>query len=100
MELPTLDFDLGENVELLRKTVRDFSEKQIAPLAESVDRDNQFPNELWPQLGDPGRFGSHCGRAVRRPRPWLPRPRRRDGRDFPVLRLQSGYPTGRIQIYA
>jgi isovaleryl-CoA dehydrogenase len=57
MELPTLDFDLGENVELLRKTVRDFSEKQIAPLAESVDRDNQFPNELWPQLGTLGVLG-------------------------------------------
>ena len=57
MELPTLDFDLGENVELLRKTVRDFSEKQIAPLAEGVDRDNQFPNELWPQLGSLGVLG-------------------------------------------
>jgi len=57
MELPTLDFDLGENVELLRKTVRDFSEKQIAPLAEGVDRDNQFPNELWPQLGTLGVLG-------------------------------------------
>ena len=57
MDLPTLDFDLGENVELLRKTVRDFSEKQIAPLAEGVDRDNQFPNELWPQLGSLGVLG-------------------------------------------
>jgi len=57
MDLPTLDFDLGENVELLRKTVRDFSEKQIAPLAEGVDRDNQFPNELWPQLGTLGVLG-------------------------------------------
>ena len=57
MDLPTLDFDLGENVELLRKTVRDFSEKQIAPLAEGIDRDNQFPNELWPQLGSLGVLG-------------------------------------------
>jgi isovaleryl-CoA dehydrogenase len=57
MDLPTLDFDLGENVELLRKTVREFSEKQIAPLAEGVDRDNQFPNELWPQLGSLGVLG-------------------------------------------
>jgi isovaleryl-CoA dehydrogenase len=57
MDLPSLDFDLGENVELLRKTVREFAEAEIAPLAESVDRDNQFPNELWPRLGELGVLG-------------------------------------------
>jgi isovaleryl-CoA dehydrogenase len=57
MDLPTLDFDLGENVELLRRSVREFAEHEISPLAEGVDRDNQFPNELWPRLGALGVLG-------------------------------------------
>ena len=57
MDLPSLDFDLGENVELLRQTVREFAENEIAPLAEAVDRDSQFPNELWPRLGELGVLG-------------------------------------------
>ncbi len=57
MQLPTLDFDLGENIDLLRESVRSFAENEISPLAEAVDRDNQFPNELWRPLGDLGVLG-------------------------------------------
>lgn len=57
MDIPSLDFDLGEDVELLRHTVREFANNEIAPLAEAVDRDSQFPNELWPRLGELGVLG-------------------------------------------
>ena len=57
MQIPTLDFDLGENIDLLRESVRSFAENEISPLAEAVDRDNQFPNELWRPLGDLGVLG-------------------------------------------
>jgi isovaleryl-CoA dehydrogenase len=57
VQLPTLDFDLGENIDLLRESVRSFAENEISPLAEAVDRDNQFPNELWRPLGDLGVLG-------------------------------------------
>ena len=57
MDIPSLDFDLGEDVELLRHTVREFAANEIAPLAEAVDRDSQFPNELWPRLVELGVLG-------------------------------------------
>ena len=57
MQIPTLDFDLGENIDLLRESVRSFAENEISPLAEAVDRDNQLPNELWRPLGDLGVLG-------------------------------------------
>jgi isovaleryl-CoA dehydrogenase len=57
VQIPTLDFDLGENIDLLRESVRSFAENEISPLAEAVDRDNQFPNELWRPLGDLGVLG-------------------------------------------
>jgi isovaleryl-CoA dehydrogenase len=57
VQFPTLDFDLGETIDLLRESVRSFAENEISPLAEAVDRDNRFPNELWPRLGDLGVLG-------------------------------------------
>jgi len=57
MDIPSLDFDLGEDVELLRHTDRELAANEIAPLAEAVDRDSQFPNELWPRLGELGVLG-------------------------------------------
>jgi isovaleryl-CoA dehydrogenase len=51
------DFDLGENIELLRASVAGFAQSQIAPLATKIDRDNVFPRELWPKLGDLGLLG-------------------------------------------
>ncbi|GGF55576.1 isovaleryl-CoA dehydrogenase [Azorhizobium oxalatiphilum] len=51
------DFQLGETAGMLRDTVRDFSQDKIAPRAEEIDRSNQFPRDLWPQLGELGLLG-------------------------------------------
>src|SRR5712671_2138234 len=51
------DFDLGENIALLRASVGAFAATHIAPIAAQIDRDNTFPRELWPQLGDLGLLG-------------------------------------------
>jgi isovaleryl-CoA dehydrogenase len=51
------DFALGEDVDLLRQTVRDFAAAEIAPLAAEIDRSNRFPRELWPRLGELGLLG-------------------------------------------
>ena len=51
------DFGLGEDIDLLRDTVRAFSADKIAPRAEAIDRDNRFPSDLWPELGELGLLG-------------------------------------------
>jgi len=50
-------FDLGQDIDQLRDAVRTFASSVIAPLAEPADRDNAFPNALWPQLGEMGLLG-------------------------------------------
>ena len=55
--LPTLDFGLGETIDILRETVRDFAAAEIAPRAAEIDRTNEFPRDLWPQLGRLGLLG-------------------------------------------
>jgi isovaleryl-CoA dehydrogenase len=51
------DFALGESVDLLRKTVREFSAELIAPRAAQIDASNVFPRDLWPELGSLGLLG-------------------------------------------
>jgi len=51
------DFGLGETLDEVRSQVRRFARLQIAPLAESTDRDNHFPRQLWPLLGAQGLHG-------------------------------------------
>src|SRR5262245_38760818 len=51
------DFGLGEDLDTLRATVAKFAAERIAPLAADIDRDNRFPRELWPELGDLGLLG-------------------------------------------
>ena len=51
------DFDLGSDVEALRRTVQDFAQDRIAPRADAIDRDNVFPRDLWPEMGALGLLG-------------------------------------------
>ncbi|MGH8175317.1 MAG: isovaleryl-CoA dehydrogenase [Steroidobacter sp.] len=51
------DFGLGEDIDALRALVAQFARERIAPLAAQIDRDNRFPRELWPQLGELGLLG-------------------------------------------
>lgn len=52
-----LNFNLGETADMIRESVRAFAEKEIAPIAEKVDLENEFPNELWPKFGEMGLLG-------------------------------------------
>lgn len=52
-----LNFNLGATIDLLREAVHDFAAQEIAPLAAEIDRSNEFPNELWPKLGEMGLLG-------------------------------------------
>ncbi|MEK0082945.1 isovaleryl-CoA dehydrogenase [Benzoatithermus flavus] len=54
---PSVRFDLGEQAEMIRDTVASFAAKEIAPIAEEIDRTNTFPRRLWPKLGELGLLG-------------------------------------------
>ena len=56
--MPFLNFSLGETADLLRETVNHFSNKEIIPLAQEIDKQNQFPRKLWPKLGQLGLLGA------------------------------------------
>ena len=51
------DFGHGEELDLLRETVRDFATDRIAPRAATIDESNEFPADLWPELGQLGLLG-------------------------------------------
>jgi isovaleryl-CoA dehydrogenase len=51
------DFGLGEDLDALRATVAKFASERIAPMAAVIDRENHFPRQLWPELGDLGLLG-------------------------------------------
>jgi len=54
---PSLDFDLGEDIDMLREAVYQFARLEIAPRAAEIDRDNLFPEDLWEKMGDLGLLG-------------------------------------------
>ncbi|QDG77150.1 isovaleryl-CoA dehydrogenase [Labrenzia sp. PHM005] len=56
-DFPSFNFNLGETADMLRDTVRSYSQDRIAPLAEKIDRDDWFPRELWPEMGELGLHG-------------------------------------------
>ena len=53
----TLNHDLGETVDIVRETVRQFTSAEITPRADEIDQTNEFPRDLWPRLGDLGLLG-------------------------------------------
>ncbi|MDP1540076.1 MAG: isovaleryl-CoA dehydrogenase [Moraxellaceae bacterium] len=57
MHFPSLNHDLGETVDALRDSVRQFVLAEIAPIADEVDRSNEFPMHLWRKMGDMGLLG-------------------------------------------
>ncbi|MCP4008026.1 MAG: isovaleryl-CoA dehydrogenase [Proteobacteria bacterium] len=54
---PGLNFNLGEDIDLLRDAVQSFAQEEIAPLAAEIDEQNDFPLPLWKKLGDMGLLG-------------------------------------------
>ncbi len=56
-EYPSLNFGHSEEADMLRASVRSFSEDEIAPRAHSIDQSNEFPMVLWRKMGDLGILG-------------------------------------------
>ncbi|MXP44061.1 isovaleryl-CoA dehydrogenase [Allopontixanthobacter sediminis] len=54
---PDFDFALGDNAEMIRETTARFADEVIAPQAEKIDREDWFPQDLWPQMGALGLHG-------------------------------------------
>jgi short/branched chain acyl-CoA dehydrogenase len=52
-----VDFDLTQEQELVRQTVREFAERRVAPVAEELDREGRFPYELVAELAELGLMG-------------------------------------------
>jgi len=57
LNIPSIDFDLGEDISMLRDTLRAFVEAEIAPRAAEIEKANLFPADLWKRLGDLGLLG-------------------------------------------
>lgn len=54
---PTLNFDLGEDIDMLRNSVYQFAQAELAPRAAQIDSDNEFPADMWRKFGDMGLLG-------------------------------------------
>jgi isovaleryl-CoA dehydrogenase len=57
LNIPGLTFDLGEDIAMLRETLQQFTAAEITPRAAQIDRQDQFPMDLWRKLGDLGVLG-------------------------------------------
>ena len=57
MNLPGLNFQLGDEIDALRDAVASFAQGEIAPRAAEVDASDQFPMDLWPKMGALGLLG-------------------------------------------
>ena len=57
MQIPTLDFGLGETIDMLRQSVAAFAAVEIAPRASEIDQSNTFPMDLWQKMGALGILG-------------------------------------------
>ena len=54
---PNLNFDLGDSANLIKDSIYTFTSKEISPIAEKIDKENEFPNNLWKKMGDIGLLG-------------------------------------------
>ncbi len=88
MTYPSLNFALGETIDMLRDQVRGFVAAELQPRAAQIDQDNQFPMDMWRKFGEMGLLGitvdeeygglapgSATATPNRRPatcRPWYP----------------------------
>src|SRR5438128_4785202 len=61
VSFPALDFHLGETIDMLRRSVQQFAEAEIAPRAAEIDHSNRFPSDLWRKMGDLGLLGITVG---------------------------------------
>ncbi|MEP6965884.1 MAG: acyl-CoA dehydrogenase family protein, partial [Polaromonas sp.] len=59
--MPGLNFQLGEDIDALRDAVREFAQAEIAPRAAELDRNDQFPMDLWEKMGALGVLGITVG---------------------------------------
>jgi isovaleryl-CoA dehydrogenase len=55
--IPAFDFGLGEDIDMLRDQIARFAAAEIAPRAAQIDRENDFPADLWRKFGDLGLLG-------------------------------------------
>ena len=53
----TMQFDLGEDVNALREMVHRWAQERVKPMAAAIDQSNDFPPELWKEMGDLGLLG-------------------------------------------
>jgi isovaleryl-CoA dehydrogenase len=56
-QMPMLDHELGDEIDALRDTTRAFADERIAPIAAEIDRTDEFPRHLWPEMGALGLHG-------------------------------------------
>ncbi len=54
---PLLDFQLGDSADMIRESVHKFTDKEISPIADKIDKENDFPHYLWKKMGDMGLLG-------------------------------------------
>ena len=97
--LPGLNFDLGEDADMLRSTVEAFAAAEIAPRAAAIDRDNAFPMDLWPKMGALGVLGVTVPRNTAAPA-WDIWSMSWRWRKSPAPRPRSGCPMARTPTCA
>ncbi len=57
MNHSSLNFALGETIDMLREQVQAFVAAELAPRAEAIDQDNLFPADMWKKFGEMGLLG-------------------------------------------
>ena len=53
----SMNFGLGDEAEALREMVHRWAQDRLAPMAAEIDKNNRFPDELWPEMGELGLLG-------------------------------------------